>query len=99
MPRRWLSTMRSSGLPISLSAPSGRAACAQIESPSSLPGLTHGCPARIVLDGVHDVDSTRFQEFANQLDTRKDQRRAASEYRFPWAPEAYSVGVARSTCG
>jgi hypothetical protein len=47
-----------------------------------LPGQAHDCPARFVLEGVHGIDSTRFQEFANQLDTRKDQRRATPEYRF-----------------
>src|SRR5712691_531157 len=62
------------------------------------PGSTHGCPARFVLDGVHGIDSTRFQEFANQLDPRKDQRRATPEYRFSWHSEAYSVGAFRSAC-
>jgi len=32
-------------------------------------GQAHGCPARFVLDGVHGVDSTRFQWIANQLDS------------------------------
>src|SRR5436190_20845271 len=64
-----------------------------------LPGQAHDCPARFVLDGVHDVDSTRFQEFANQLDTRKEQRRAAPEYRFSWAAETHSVDGSRSACG
>src|SRR5215831_4479117 len=63
------------------------------------PGRAHECPARFVLEGVHGIDSTWFQEFANQLDTRKDQRRATPEYRFSWPSEAYSVGGARSACG
>jgi hypothetical protein len=39
----------------------------------------HGCPARKVLEWAHGIDSTRFQKFANQLDSERDQRRAASE--------------------
>src|ERR1700682_2011616 len=37
---------------------------------SSRPGLSHGCPARVVLEGVHGIDSTRFQVVANQLDAK-----------------------------
>ena len=33
----------------------------------------HGCPARIVLEGVHGIDSTRIPEVCESLDTRKDQ--------------------------
>jgi ABC transporter substrate binding protein len=51
---------------------------------SSLPGLTHKCPARFVLDEVHGIDSTRFQLVTNHLDPRRDQSSAASEYRFSW---------------
>src|SRR6266699_3855011 len=60
-------------------------------STSSWPGLSHGCPARFVLEVAHGIDSTRFQLVANHLDSKKDQRRAAPEYRFPWVSEAYSV--------
>ena len=55
---------------------------AQIPQLSGWPGQAHGCPARFVLEGVRGIDSTQFQEFANQLDRRKDQRRVAPEYRF-----------------
>jgi len=44
-----------------------------------------------VLEVAHGIDSTRFQLVANHLDSKKDQRRAAPEYRFPWVSEAYSV--------
>jgi hypothetical protein len=56
------------------------------------PAQGHGRPARFVLDEVHGIDSTRFQKVANQLDTRKDQGRAAPEYRFSWGSEADSLG-------
>src|ERR1700676_31786 len=65
----------------------------------SLPGLTHERPARFVLEEAHGIDSTRFQLVTNHLDTKRDQRRAASEYRFSWASEAYSVVDRRSACG
>ena len=39
-------------------------------TPLSSPGLTHGCPARFVLEEVHGVDSTWFQLVANHLDTK-----------------------------
>jgi hypothetical protein len=48
----------------------------------SCPDLIHECPARFVLEEVHGIDSTRFQKVSNHLDTKKDQRRAAPEYRF-----------------
>src|ERR1700693_3358834 len=66
---------------------------------SSLRGLTHERPARFVLEEAHGIDSTRFQLVTNHLDTKRDQRRAASEYRFSWTSEAYSVVDARSACG
>ena len=56
------------------------------------PGQAHECPARFVLEDVHGIDSIRFQVVANHLDTKKDQHRAAPEYRFSWPSEAYSVG-------
>jgi hypothetical protein len=34
------------------------------------PGRAHKCPARFVLEGVHGIDSTRFQLVANHLDTK-----------------------------
>src|SRR5712671_6910527 len=52
-----------------------------------------------MLEEAHGIDSTRFHLVANHLDTKKDQHRAASEYRFSWASEAYSVVDARSACG
>ncbi len=67
--------------------------------PHGWPGQAHGCPARFVLEGVHGIDSTRFQLVANHLDTRGDQSRAAPEYRFSWTSEADSVGDPRSACG
>ncbi len=36
----------------------------------SCPDLFHGCPAQIVLDGAHGIDSTRFQVVTNHLDTK-----------------------------
>src|SRR5712664_3447823 len=48
---------------------------------SSCPGLTHRWPARFVLEGVHGIDSIRFQLVTNHLDSKGDQSRAASEYR------------------
>src|SRR6267143_7126004 len=63
------------------------------------PGRAHGCLARSVLEEAHGIDSTCFQLVTNHLDTRRDQRRAASEYRFSWASEAYSVADPRSACG
>src|SRR6266478_8590328 len=65
----------------------------------SCPDLIHGCLARSMLEEAHGIDSTRFHLVANHLDTKKDQHRAASEYRFSWASEAYSVVDARSACG
>jgi hypothetical protein len=38
-----------------------------------------GCPARFVLEKAHGIDSSRFQKVANRLDTKRGQRRAASE--------------------
>ena len=38
--------------------------------PPSCPALCHGRPARFVLEGVHGIDSTRFQKVANQLDSK-----------------------------
>jgi Transposase DDE domain/Domain of unknown function (DUF4372) len=35
-----------------------------------LPGLTHGCLARSMLEEAHGIDSTRFQLVANHLDTK-----------------------------
>src|SRR3984893_15120017 len=67
--------------------------------PMSSSGLTHGCPARFVLEGVHGIDSTRFQVVANQPDAKRNQSRAASEYRFSCASEACSLGDGRSACG
>src|SRR3977135_3121308 len=64
-----------------------------------LPGQAHWCPARFVLDEVHGIDSIGFQLVANHLDTKRDQRRAAPEYRFSWDTEACSVGARRSACG
>src|SRR5260370_15251740 len=72
---------------------------ARYDLPSSWPGLSHGCLARSMLEEAHGIDSTRFHLVANHLDTKKDQHRAASEYRFSWASEAYSVVDARSACG
>jgi hypothetical protein len=46
------------------------------------PGQAHECPARFMLDEVHGIDSTRFQVVTNHLDTKRDQGRAAPEYRF-----------------
>src|SRR5260370_15928287 len=63
------------------------------------PDQAHGCLARSMLEEAHGIDSTRFHLVANHLDTKKDQHRAASEYRFSWASEAYSVVDARSACG
>jgi len=51
-----------------------------------------------VLDDVLGIDSTRFQKVSNHLDTKKDQRRAAPEYRFSWRSKACSVGDLRSAC-
>ena len=77
-----------------------RACPAKVNSLStSLPGLTHERPARFVLEEVHGIDSAQFQKVANHLDTKKDQRRAAPEYRFSWPSEADSVGDFRSACG
>src|ERR1700692_3004242 len=64
-----------------------------------LPGQAHERPARFVLEEAHGIDSTRFQLVTNHLDTKRDQRRAASEYRFSWTSEAYSVVDPRSACG
>ena len=36
----------------------------------------HGCPAGVLLERSHDIDSTRLQSFATHLDTKRDQRRA-----------------------
>src|SRR5271165_2367382 len=35
----------------------------------SWPGLSHGCPAGVLLEWAHDIDSTRLQSFATHLDT------------------------------
>jgi hypothetical protein len=35
-----------------------------------------------MLEEVHGIDSSRFQLVTNHLDRKRDQRRAASEYRF-----------------
>jgi hypothetical protein len=48
-------------------------------SPSSWPGLSHGCPVRFVLEEAHGIDSSRFQKVSKRLDTKEDQRRAASK--------------------
>src|SRR5258708_27812335 len=40
---------------------------------SSCPGLSHGRPARKVLEEVHGIDSARVQVVTNHLDPRKDQ--------------------------
>src|SRR5260370_15686158 len=69
------------------------------DSRSSWPGLSHWRPARFVLEEAHGIDSTRFQLVTNHLDTKTDQRRPASEYRFSWASKAYSVVDVRSACG
>jgi hypothetical protein len=45
----------------------------------SWPGLSHGCPVRLVLEAAHGIDSSRFQKVSNRLDTKKDQHRAASK--------------------
>jgi IS4 transposase len=37
----------------------------------SWPGLSHGCPARVMLEGVHGIDSTRLQVVTNHLDTKE----------------------------
>src|ERR1700680_3573969 len=63
------------------------------------PGQAHERPARFVLEEAHGIDSTRFQLVTNHLDTKRDQRRAASEYRFSWTSEAYYVVDPRSACG
>src|ERR1700737_4776768 len=63
------------------------------------PGQAHGCLARSMLEEAHGIDSTRFQLVTNHLDTKRDQHRAASEYRFSWTSEAYSVVDPRSACG
>ena len=62
-----------------------------IEISASCPGLSHECPARFVLEEVHGIDSIQFQLVTNHLDPRKDQGRAASDYRFSGTSEAYSV--------
>ena len=46
---------------------------------ASWPGLTHGCPVHFVLEEVHGIDSSRFQKVSKRLDTKEDQRRAASK--------------------
>ena len=38
-----------------------------------MPGLTHERPARFVLEGVHGIDSIRFQLVANHLDSKGGQ--------------------------
>jgi len=45
--------------------------CLSLQLPrTSLPGLTHGCLARSMLEEAHGIDSTRFQLVANHLDTK-----------------------------
>src|SRR5713226_9586433 len=63
------------------------------------PAQGHGCLARSMLEEAHGIDSTRFHLVTNHLDTKRDQHRAASEYRFSWTSEAYSVVDPRSACG
>jgi hypothetical protein len=65
----------------------------------SCPIELHGCPARFVLEGVHGIDSTRVPEVCESLDTRKDQSRAAPEYRLSRRSKACSVGAVRYACG
>jgi hypothetical protein len=43
------------------------------------PGQAHGCPVHFVLEEVHGIDSSRFQKVSKRLDTKEDQRRAASK--------------------
>jgi hypothetical protein len=54
--------------------------------------LSHERPAQFVLEEVHGIDSSRFQKVSNRLDTKKDQSRAAPEYRFSWDSKARSLG-------
>jgi hypothetical protein len=42
-------------------------------------GQAHGCPVHFVLEEVHGIDSSRFQKVSKRLDTKEDQRRAASK--------------------
>src|SRR6476646_9431754 len=37
----------------------------------SCPGLTYKCPARILLEEVHDIDSASVQVVANHLNTKR----------------------------
>ncbi len=37
----------------------------------SYAGLTRGCPAEVLLEAAHDIDSTRVQSFATYQDTKQ----------------------------
>jgi hypothetical protein len=42
-------------------------------------GKPKGCPVHFVLEEAHGIDSSRFQKVSKRLDTKEDQRRAASK--------------------
>src|SRR5690242_18928368 len=63
----------------------------------SYPDLIHCCPARCLLDLAHDVGSPHIPDVCDDLELRREQRRAPRPYRAVGNFEASSARPLRGT--